>query len=85
MTRRRVTIPERVDARWIETLDDDQLMVAEARLHAVFHAAEASEKHRSGSRYMLLEGPQALVHAWHRWLLVSNETRSRGLVVHRGR
>jgi len=74
-------IPDNINARWIATLGDDQLIKAEAQLHAVFHRRESAEKARSGSRYMLLQGPSDLVNAWHRWLLVSNETRNRGLVV----
>lgn len=75
-------IPDRIDARWIATLVDDQLIAAEADLHADFRRHESVEKNRSGARYVLLQGPSDLVNAWHRWLLVSNETRKRGLVVH---
>lgn len=75
-------IPDLVNARWIATLGDDQLISAEAELHAVFFRQESTEKARSGARYMLLHGSSDLVNAWQRWLLVSNETRSRGLVVH---
>jgi len=77
-----MTIPDHINARWIATLGDDQLMTVEAELHAAFRTHEVSEKRRSGRRYMLLQGPATLVNAWHRWLLVSNETRDRGLVVH---
>jgi hypothetical protein len=76
-----VTIPDHINARWIATLGNDQLVVAEAQLHANFREHETVEKRRSGARYMLLQGPAPLVNAWLRWLLVSNETRSRGLVV----
>lgn len=76
-------IPDHINARWIDTLGDDQLMQAEAELHAIFHEEETSEKARKGERYALLQGPAPLVSAWHRWLLLNNETRSRGLVVHR--
>ena len=78
-----MNIPERINARWIATLADEQLVTAEAELHATFRANERTEKARSGPRYMLLQGPAALVNSWQRWLLVSNETRSRGLVVPR--
>ena len=77
-----MNIPDRVNSRWIATLGDDQLMNAEAELHAVFRKQETTEKTRSGPRYILLQGPSALINAWHRWLLVNNETRNRGLVVH---
>ncbi|HEY9226085.1 MAG TPA: hypothetical protein VIP11_05530 [Gemmatimonadaceae bacterium] len=76
-----MTIPDRVDARWIATLDNTQLEAAEAELHAVFRVQETAAKSRSGPRYVLLQGPAALVNAWHRWLLVNNEARTRGLVV----
>lgn len=78
-----MNLPDRINAQWIATLENDQLMTAEAELHALFRAAERTEKDRSGARYILLQGPAALVNAWHRWLLVSNETRQRGLVVRR--
>jgi hypothetical protein len=76
-------IPDYINARWIATLGNDQLMKAEAQLHAVFRKEETSEKTRSGRRYILLQGSAPLVSAWHRWLLLNNETRTRGLVVHR--
>jgi hypothetical protein len=79
-----MNIPDHVNARWIATLDDDQLVAAEAELHATFRSCERVEKQRSGARYMLLQGPPTLVSAWHRWVLVSNETRSRRLAVRRG-
>lgn len=77
-----MNIPDHINAGWLATLGNDQLVKAEAQLHAVFHKQETTEKVRSGARYMLLQGPPGLVNAWHRWLLVNNETRTRGLVVH---
>lgn len=73
-------IPDRVNANWISTLGDKDLLLAERKLHADFQVHEKSEKARSGARYMLLNGPSPLVNAWLRWLLVSNATRARGLV-----
>ena len=78
-------IPERVNASWIATLGDDQLVRAEATLHKEFAAQEISEKELKGARYELMRGPESLVGAWLRWLMVSNETRNRGLVVQRRR
>jgi hypothetical protein len=75
-------IPDRIDARWIATLVDDELVAADADLHAHFRRHESAEKTRSGARYVLLQGPSDLVNAWQRWRLVNNETRRRGLVVH---
>lgn len=77
-----MTIPDRVNARWIDTLDNAQLCAAEAELHTAFIEQERLEKRRRGAHYVLLEGPEALVTAWHRWLLVNNETRLRGVYVH---
>ncbi len=78
-----MTIPDHINARWMATLVDDQLITAEAELHAVFRRQESAEKIRAGARYMLLHGPSELVNAWQRWLVVNNETRSRGLFVRR--
>ena len=75
-------IPDRINARWIATLVDEQLITAEAELHAVFRRQESAEKTRAGPRYVLLQGPSELVNAWQRWLLVNNEATKRGLVVH---
>lgn len=78
-------IPNYVSARWVEALGNDQLLVAEAKLHAAFHTHETAEKRRAGARYVLLQGPATLVSAWHNWLLASNETRTRGLTVRHSR
>jgi hypothetical protein len=78
-----VTIPTHVNARWLATLGNDQLVTAEAQLHATFREQETAEKDRAGARYVLLQGPASLVSAWQRWLMVNNEARTRGLVVHR--
>jgi hypothetical protein len=78
-----MTIPDRVNATWIATLANTQLIVAESQLHAAFVREENVEKKRRGGRYSLSKGPAPLVTAWLRWLLVNNETRSRKLVVRR--
>lgn len=80
-----MTIPDNINARWIETLADEQLVKAEATLHADFQVKEKAEKQRAGARYVLLQGPPPLVNAWLKWLLVSNATRTRGLVVNHQR
>jgi hypothetical protein len=76
-----MVLPEKVNARWIAALGNDELLEAEAQLHSVFQKEEKAEKLRTGARYTMLRGPETLVSAWHRWLLVSNATRSRGMVV----
>lgn len=78
-------IPPTVNAHWIATLANDQLVAAEAQLYGDYHAREVAEKSRSGARYMLLQGPSTLVDAWQRWLLVNNEARARGVIIRRHR
>lgn len=78
-----MVLPEKVNARWIASLGNEQLVEAEAQLHAVFVKEEAAEKRRTGAKYIMLRGPESLVSAWHSWLLVSNATQSRGVGVHR--
>jgi hypothetical protein len=75
-----MNIPERVNSKWVATLDDTDLVTAEAHLHADFRRQDVAEKSKRGTKYRLLEGPAPLVDAWLRWLLVSNEARKRGLV-----
>ena len=78
-----MTVPERVTADWIATLGNKQLVSVETRLHSEFLDEENQERARRGDRYTLLQGPPALVNAWLRWQMVSNEARSRGLLIHR--
>ena len=78
-----VILPEKVNARWIASLDRTQLIEAESLLRAEFVNQEAAEKQRAGSRYAMLGGPESLVRAWLRWLLVNNETYTRGVMIHR--
>jgi len=80
-----MTVPDRVTADWIATLGNGQLVMAESHLRSEFLDAESQEKDRRGGRYALLEGPPALVNAWLRWQMVSNEARSRGLLIRHGR
>lgn len=74
-----MNIPERVNGKWVATLDDAALVEAEGVLHADFRRQDVAEKARRGTKYRLLEGPAPLVDAWMRWNLVSNEARKRGL------
>ena len=72
-------IPERVNRRWMDLLDNAQLVDAESSLHATFISLDRAEKVRRGTQYRLLEGPAPLVDAWLRWLTVSNEARNRNI------
>ena len=79
-----ISIPARLNARWIAALADEQLVSAEAQLYGDFRTHEIAERSRSGARYVLLEGSPALVTAWHQWVVVHNATCARGLRVERG-
>lgn len=74
-----MTYPDRIDASWIGTLSDDQLVKAEGELRKRFAEQETKEKKRRGSQYDMMRGPDALTTAWLRWSMVSNAARARGL------
>lgn len=76
-------MPERVTAKWIASLGNEELIAAESQLHASFAARERAEKERAGARYSMMNGPRALVSAWHEWVMLNNATRSRGIVISR--
>lgn len=78
-----IAMPAHVNARWIATLGDAQLVAAEAQLYADFRKRETAERSRAGDRYMLLQGPSELVNAWQDWTLLNNATRARGVTVRR--
>jgi hypothetical protein len=72
-------LPARINAQWISSLRDDELLGAEAELRAAFSRAEADEKRERGERYELRRGSEGLMNAWQRWSLVNSATRARGL------
>lgn len=74
-----MVIPDRVTAGWIATLGNERLVSVESHLHSEFVTEDKHERKRTGDRYALLQGPPALVNAWLRWQMVSNEARFRGL------
>lgn len=74
-----MALPDRINATWIRSLDDTQLMAAESELHSLFMNAEREEKQRRGDAYDLMRGPAPLLHAWQRWSTVNAATRNRGL------
>lgn len=74
-----MTIPERITARWVATLSNEDLQLAERSLHGTFTSEEAAEQERRGTAYNLLRGPESLTNAWLRWCMVCNATRDRGL------
>lgn len=74
-----MTIPDRITARWIATLSNEDLQAVESQLHSAFAREETSEKERCGGAFSLLRGPDSLTQAWLRWSMVCNATRDRGL------
>jgi len=74
-----MTIPDRITARWIATLTNEELQDAERELKGSFSQAESTEKARRGAAYSLMRGPETLTSAWLRWSMVCNATRDRGL------
>ena len=78
-----MTIPARITGDWIATLGNARLVDVELLLHSEFITEENHERKRSGERYTLLQGPAALVNAWLRWQMVSNEMRTRGVLTRR--
>ena len=74
-------LPDKVNGRWIASLDAVRLIEAESLLRAEFEKQETAEKRRAGSRYTLLRGPESLLRAWLRWLLVNNEASTRGVLM----
>lgn len=71
--------PERINARWIDTLSDDELREAEAELHGIFAAEQSAERARRGDAFDLMRGPEELTAAWMRWSVVRNATEQRGV------
>ena len=76
-----MNLPEKIDARWIDALSDEELQSAEGELHARFTKLDAAERQTRGAAYDLLRGPEALTGAWMRWSMVSSAARARGLRV----
>jgi hypothetical protein len=76
-------LPEKINADWISALSDEKLVEVEATLHAKFVKEESAEKKRAGEKYEMMRGPESLMSAWMRWLLVNNETQDRRVVVQR--
>lgn len=76
-------LPERINAAWISTLADDDLLDIETRLYDRFTALDTRHKRLRGGEYNLMRGPTELIDAWDRWSRVSVATRTRSLVPRR--
>jgi hypothetical protein len=72
-------LPDRINGKWVATLEDKALMSAERSLHKTFTALEREEKKAKGAKYQVLQGSDALLSAWQRWSLLNAAVRSRGL------
>jgi hypothetical protein len=72
-------IPGRITAMWIDSLTNDDLLLAETRLKKVFARMERVEKGRLGGAYDLMRGHAELMSAWDRWSRVNAAIRARGL------
>ncbi|MBI3567837.1 MAG: hypothetical protein HY084_06495 [Gemmatimonadetes bacterium] len=76
-------IPEKINAAWIDTLADVDLLDVESRLHEKFTVLDRKHKTLRGSRYVLLQGPTELIDAWDRWSRVDRAARARSLAPNR--
>ena len=74
-------MPEKINAKWVDSLSDADLVQAEYDLRGTLAKQEAAERKRRGADYQLLRGPESLMQAWNRWSFVGNELRLRGLRV----
>jgi hypothetical protein len=74
-----MTLPDRIDAKWIDSLGDTELVQAEWELHKVFSRTENDEKKVHGTAMGTANWSELLMAAWMRWSLVQNATRARGL------
>ena len=72
-------LPDRFDASWLATLDNDSLRKVETQLVTVFRRERAAEQKRRGERYDLMRGPESLMSAWGRWSMVRSAMAARGI------
>lgn len=72
-------VPAQINATWIGTLTNDDLIAVEARLHAAYALIERREKRTQGAKYQLFRSPPDLMAAWDRWSRVNAATRARSL------
>jgi len=72
-------IPTRINAAWIGTLADDDLVDIEARLHERFSLLDQRYRRTAKEHYNLMRGPTELIDAWDRWSRISVAARGRSL------
>jgi hypothetical protein len=76
-------VPDRINAAWINTLADEDLLDIESRLYERFAVLDRRHKQLRGREYNLMRGPTTLIDAWDRWSRVAVATKTRSLVVRR--
>lgn len=76
-------VPEKINAAWISTLADEDLLDVESRLYERFAVLDRRHKQLRGRDYNLMRGPTALIDAWDRWSRVAVATKTRSLIVRR--
>jgi len=74
-----IAVPARIQAAWINTLSDRDLLDVESQLRDLFFRLEGIEKKKFGRKYDLFRGPAELMEAWDRWSRVHTATRERSL------
>ena len=72
-------LPERINASWVDSLADGELLSVESQLHEAFNVLENEERQLRGDQYALARGSAALMLAWRHWNMASLATRARGL------
>jgi hypothetical protein len=78
-------MPQHITSSWIDSLNNVDLLEAEARLHSDFVTLEGAERARRGEQYDLMRAPADLLAAWGSWSRVNTEARARGLQTRRRR
>ena len=76
-------VPDRINATWIKTLADEDLVDIEERLYGRFLILDNKEKKLRGGRYVMFRGPEELLTAWDRWCRVRNALQFRSLTARR--
>jgi hypothetical protein len=76
-------VPEYINAAWVDSLTDADILDIEARLHKRYSLIERRERKAQGDSYSLFRGSADLLKAWDRWSRISGATRARRLRIRR--
>jgi hypothetical protein len=80
---RQMKLPDHVTTAWLQALSDENLLLAETKLHGEFAALEREQKKLLGAAYDMRRAPAELWDAWDRWSRARTHVGGRKLVVHR--